>query len=39
MVNNDHWHERLQPGECGAFLDRLRSQGIAGLSGCHLKRE
>ena len=32
MVNNDHWHEELKPGQTGAFVDRhqgRRRQGAA----------
>ncbi|MEW6322395.1 MAG: NADH-quinone oxidoreductase subunit NuoF [Acidobacteriota bacterium] len=39
MVNNDHWHEALQPGQAGAFVDGLRARGVASLTGCHLAIE
>jgi NADH-quinone oxidoreductase subunit E len=39
MINNEHWHERLQPDAVPAFLDALRDCGVGALSGCHLVRE
>ena len=38
MVNDD-WHERLQPGDCGAFVENLKANGTAALTGCHLHKE
>jgi NADH-quinone oxidoreductase E subunit len=38
MVNDD-WHERLSPDACSAFIDRLKSGGVASLTGCHLHKE
>jgi len=38
MVNDD-WHERLAPEACGAFVDRLKAEGPAALTGCHLHKE
>jgi len=34
MVNNDHWHERLEPEAVPRFLHDLRTRGLAALSGC-----
>lgn len=42
VLVNDHWHELATPDGVGELLDRLRTKGEAGLSGCHLnvdKRE
>jgi NADH:ubiquinone oxidoreductase subunit E len=39
MVNNDHWHERLAPGQVPQFLEALRARGLASLTGCHLEVE
>ncbi len=38
MVNDD-WHERLAPGQVGAFVDDIRARGRAAFSGCHLHVE
>ncbi|MDQ3068743.1 MAG: NAD(P)H-dependent oxidoreductase subunit E [Acidobacteriota bacterium] len=38
MVNDD-WHERMQPGDAGAFVDGLRAKGAASLTGCYLDIE
>ena len=39
MVNNEHWHECQKPEEVRALLDGLRANGLAAVSGCHLRRE
>jgi NADH-quinone oxidoreductase subunit F len=39
MVNNDHWHEELKPEQAGAFVDRVRADGVEAVSGCHLDIE
>ncbi len=36
MVNNDHWHERLQPEQVGGLVDRIKTDGIRALSDCYL---
>ncbi len=36
MVNNDHWHERLQPEQVGGLVDRMKTDGIKALSDCYL---
>jgi NADH-quinone oxidoreductase E subunit len=36
MINDDQWHERLAPDQVRAFLEGLRSRGVASVSGCHL---
>ena len=36
MVNDDYWHERLQPEQATEFLDGLRARGVSSLTGCHL---
>ena len=38
MVNDD-WHERLSPDACSAFVDALKANGAASLTGCHLHKE
>jgi NADH-quinone oxidoreductase subunit E len=39
MVNNEHWHECQSPDDVRTLLDGLRTNGLAALSGCHLRRE
>jgi NADH-quinone oxidoreductase subunit E len=39
MVNNDHWHEGLKPEDVPAFVEALRTRGLAALNGCHLVKE
>jgi NADH-quinone oxidoreductase subunit E len=39
MVNNEHWHECQSPDDVRTLLDGLRANGLAALSGCHLRRE
>jgi NADH-quinone oxidoreductase subunit E len=39
MVNNEHWHECQKPEGVRALLDGLRTNGLAAVSGCHLRRE
>ncbi|MGE0447437.1 MAG: NADH-quinone oxidoreductase subunit NuoE [Vicinamibacterales bacterium] len=39
MVNDTHWHERLQPGDCATFVDDLKAKGLAAVTGCHLHKE
>jgi NADH-quinone oxidoreductase E subunit len=39
MVNNEHWHECQRPEDVRTLLDGLRANGLAALSGCHLRRE
>ena len=39
MVNNEHWHECLQPGQVAEFLRALRERGVESLGGCHHVRE
>jgi NADH-quinone oxidoreductase subunit E len=39
MVNNEHWHERATPENCGKLVDDLKARGEAALTGCHLKVE
>jgi NADH-quinone oxidoreductase subunit F len=39
MVNNDHWHEALRPEQTAAFVDRLKTEGVQAVSGCHLDIE
>ncbi len=36
MVNNDHWHERLQPEQVGGLVDRMKTDGVKALSDCYL---
>jgi NADH-quinone oxidoreductase E subunit len=39
MVNNDHWHECLRPEQAGPLVDRMKSDGLKALGGCHLDIE
>ena len=39
MVNNEHWHERLQPSDAAKLVDDIRAKGDAALTGCHLHIE
>ena len=39
MVNNEHWHECLAPGDAGKLIETLKTGGEAALTGCHLKIE
>ena len=36
MVNNDHWHEELKPGQVGALVDRMKTEGTRALNNCYL---
>jgi NADH-quinone oxidoreductase E subunit len=39
MVNNEHWHECLAPGDAGTLIETLKTGGEAALTGCHLRVE
>ena len=39
MVNNEMWHERATPENCGKLIDDIKARGEAALTGCHLKVE
>jgi NADH-quinone oxidoreductase subunit E len=39
MVNNEWWHERATPENCGRLVDDLKARGEAALTGCYLKVE
>ena len=39
MVNNEHWHERATPENCGKLIDELKARGEGALSGCFLDVE
>ena len=39
MVNNDLWHEKLEPANAGRLVDDIRARGEAAFTGCHLKVE
>jgi NADH-quinone oxidoreductase subunit E len=39
MVNNELWHDCLEPEDAGRFVDAIKEKGAAALSGCHLKKE
>jgi len=39
MVNNEYWHEALQPGQAGDLLAKMKTDGVKALSGCHLDVE
>ena len=36
MVNNDEWHEHLQPEQAGGLVDHIKAEGLKALSNCHL---
>ena len=36
---NDHWHECQKPEDVRALVDGLKTNGAAGLTGCHLNVE
>ncbi|HEX4914850.1 MAG TPA: NADH-quinone oxidoreductase subunit NuoF [Vicinamibacterales bacterium] len=36
MVNNNEWHEHLQPEQVAGLVDRMKTDGIKALSNCHL---
>jgi len=39
MVNNDLWHEKLEPANAGRLVDDIRARGEGAFTGCHLKVE
>ncbi|MFP5379342.1 MAG: NADH-quinone oxidoreductase subunit NuoE, partial [Vicinamibacteria bacterium] len=39
MVNNEHWHEALLPGQAAGLVQRMKTEGLKALSGCHLDIE
>jgi len=39
MVNNEHWHECLKPEDTAALVDKIKSDGLRALNGCHLQVE
>jgi NADH-quinone oxidoreductase E subunit len=39
MVNNEHWHECQTPEDAAALIERVKAEGEAALTGCHLKVE
>ena len=39
MVNNDLWHETVDPANAGRLVDDIRARGEAAFTGCHLKVE
>ena len=39
MVNNEHWHEQLEPAQAATLIEGLRSKGVSSLGGCHLDIE
>ena len=39
MVNNEHWHECQAAESVPALIQALRERGLAGLGGCHHKKE
>jgi NADH-quinone oxidoreductase E subunit len=36
MVNNEHWHEKVQPEDVGKLVDDIKARGEKAYSGCHL---
>ena len=39
MVNNLHWHEHFKPEDAGPLVDKMTTDGLNALSGCHLQVE
>jgi NADH-quinone oxidoreductase E subunit len=39
MVNNEHWHEKVQPEDVGKLIDDIKARGDEAFSGCHLDVE
>ena len=39
VMINDHWQEDVQADEVDRLIDDLRGQGVASLTGCHLRVE
>jgi NADH-quinone oxidoreductase subunit F len=39
MVNNNDWHENLQPEQTPALVDAIKTRGLSALGGCHLAIE
>jgi NADH-quinone oxidoreductase E subunit len=39
MVNNEHWHEKVKPEDCGTLVDAIKAKGDTVYTGCHLKVE
>jgi NADH-quinone oxidoreductase subunit F len=39
MVNNEHWHECLRPEDAAALVDKLKTEGVGAINGCHLQVE
>lgn len=39
VMVNDHWKEGVDPSDVTRLVDGLRRDGVASLSGCHLKVE
>ncbi len=39
MVNNEHWHEHLAPGDAAPLVQRMKTEGLGALNGCHLDVE
>jgi NADH-quinone oxidoreductase E subunit len=39
MINNEHWHECQSPDDIDRLIATLRAQGVAALTGCHLRKE
>jgi NADH-quinone oxidoreductase subunit E len=39
MVNNEHWHEKVQPEDVGRMIDDIKAKGERAFTGCHLDVE
>ena len=37
MVNNEHWHEKVDPESWRGWSTRSEGKGDAALTGCHLR--
>ncbi len=39
VMVNDHWHERLAPGQVSAFVNDIKARGASAFTGCYLHVE
>lgn len=39
MVNNEHWHEKVDPADVGRLIDDIKAKGEGAYTGCHLHVE
>jgi NADH-quinone oxidoreductase subunit E len=39
MINNEHWHEKVNPDDVGRLIDDIKAKGDGAYTGCHLHVE